>query len=80
MISHNLNNFEFTSLYKFEQKTDYKDEYVNSEGDTCKRGTLVKNKFYCGKAKVIPGTNGYCGPRNGNNCEPCKEITKKYGT
>jgi len=49
---------------------------VNREGNEVRVGTDRGSlgTLYCGQARPIPGTNGFCGPSNGANCSACKEL------
>lgn len=52
---------------------------VNREGATARR-YRDQGKFYCGRA-VMPfafGSDGYCGPTNGNNCDACNKLDRSY--
>ncbi len=49
---------------------------VNREGASCRRG--VTGLFYCGKRhsslERIGGCDGYCGPTDGPQCQPCAKL------
>ena len=53
---------------------------TNDEGKTVAKGTVAENdgsaRFYCGLRREIPGTDGRCGPTDGNNCCSCARFTK----
>lgn len=47
---------------------------VNKDGSAVRRGTT--GYFYCGRnvLRGHTGTDGYCGPTNGDSCEECKRM------
>ena len=61
-------------IYKIEET------YKNKLGKPCKRSNKAgyENTFYCGKhlgKDKLPGSDGYCGPYDGPNCDACKKVT-----
>jgi hypothetical protein len=67
------NGPQCASCLRFQKKMD-----VNDEGNPVERGvdrhgegTGSTRLYYCGKQREIPGTDGYCGTHNGNQCQSC---------
>jgi hypothetical protein len=51
----------------------------NDEGHAVSQGEDGWDYYYCGLKRdhiTIPGTDGRCGPTNGNNCPSCKRFTR----
>lgn len=50
----------------------------NDDGNTVAFGKDDddREKYYCGAARDIPGTDGRCGPSNGPQCESCVRFQK----
>ena len=46
--------------------------WVNRDGATCRRGQT--GHVYCGRKMNISGSDGYCGPTDGPNCQACIRL------
>ena len=57
--------------------------YVNRDGCSCRKSKETGH-MYCGRLVMQNQQNcdGYCGPTNGPNCEPCRilhnQLTNRY--
>jgi hypothetical protein len=52
---------------------------LNDEGHAVSQGEDGWDYYYCGLKRdhiTIPGTDGRCGPTNGNNCPSCTRFTR----
>ncbi|KAJ1464202.1 hypothetical protein T484DRAFT_1758277 [Baffinella frigidus] len=60
----------------------YNTGLFNDEAHPVCQGIEGMHRYYCGlkRSRIhIPGTDGRCGPTNGNNCPSCKRFTLDKG-